>query len=116
MIITVQNCNAGNSFYNAYAFWHKGRVVARCDESDYHETIDGIKHAGVKFVQILDTDADLMTIKVYAMSSGALLTSYEIAESRIGFRMGCDDPQGQLILRNMKMLDGQDALDFIASL
>ena len=126
LIETGKICYAGVGLGEKYATnfgcWNGQDINTKpynkldCKTSDYYETIDGVKHAGVKFVQILDTDADLMTIKVYAMSTGALLTTYEIAESRIGFRMGCDDPQGQLILRNMKMLDGQDAVDFIASL
>lgn len=46
MRLTVQNCNDGNSFYFSYAFWHNGRVVARCDESDYHETIEELMEQG----------------------------------------------------------------------
>jgi hypothetical protein len=46
MIITEQNCNDGNSFYHDYAFWHKGKVVARCDESDYHETVAELAEQG----------------------------------------------------------------------
>ena len=39
MIVSVQCLNDAKTFGNGYAFWHNGKKVAQCDESDYHETV-----------------------------------------------------------------------------
>ena len=46
MIVSVQWCNDTNSSQFGYTFWCKRKVVARCDESDYHETVDELRSQG----------------------------------------------------------------------
>ena len=46
MRVTVQHCNDTNSYHCECVFWHKGEVVDRCDESDYHETVEELESKG----------------------------------------------------------------------
>ena len=46
MRVTVQWCNDKNSYYYGYTFWHNKKVVERCDESDYHDTVDELTSKG----------------------------------------------------------------------
>lgn len=46
MIVSVQWCNDTNSFNYGYTFWHNGKKVAQCDESDYHETVTELTAQG----------------------------------------------------------------------
>lgn len=38
-----------NSYSFGYIFWCNGRIVARCDESDYHETVARLCEDGYSF-------------------------------------------------------------------
>ena len=44
MKVSVQWCNDTNSSDYGYAFWHNGKRVARCEESDYHQTVQELRH------------------------------------------------------------------------
>lgn len=46
MRVSVQDCKDTKSFRNECVFWHKEKVIARCDESDYHETVEELKAEG----------------------------------------------------------------------
>lgn len=46
MRLSIEWCNDKKSSYFGYAFRCNGRVVARCDESDYHETLRSLLDEG----------------------------------------------------------------------
>lgn len=46
MIVKVQWCNDTNSYLYGYTFWCNKKMVARCDESDYHECVDELLEQG----------------------------------------------------------------------
>lgn len=39
-------CTDHKSYHNEIRFWCNGKVIVRCDESDYHETVDELKADG----------------------------------------------------------------------
>ena len=39
-------CNTDDSYGNGYVFLRGKKEVARCDESDYHETVDDLRQKG----------------------------------------------------------------------
>lgn len=46
MRVSVQWCNDTNSSRYGYVFRHKGKVIAECEESDYHETVNELLGEG----------------------------------------------------------------------
>ena len=44
--VTVQYCNDTNSYHCECVFWCNGKVVDRCDESDYDETVNELESMG----------------------------------------------------------------------
>lgn len=46
MRVSVQWCNDANSARYGYVFRYKGKVIAECEESDYHETVEELKGMG----------------------------------------------------------------------
>lgn len=46
MVVKVQWCNDTKSFNYGYVFWHNKKIVARCDESDYYDTVTELELQG----------------------------------------------------------------------
>lgn len=44
--LSIQWCNDCNSYLYGYVFRCNDKVVARCEESDYHETLDDLLAQG----------------------------------------------------------------------
>ena len=46
MRVSVQHCNDTKSYHCECIFRHKGKVIERCDESDYDETVEDLEAQG----------------------------------------------------------------------
>lgn len=44
--VSVEWCNDHKSYGTGYIFRHNKKVIARCDESDYHEFVDMLRSQG----------------------------------------------------------------------
>lgn len=48
MRVSEEWCNDKKASEYGYVFRHKGKVIAECEESDYHETVEELKAKGYK--------------------------------------------------------------------
>lgn len=46
MRVSVEWCDDKNIYNYGYTFWQGKKIVARCDESDYHETVMELTRRG----------------------------------------------------------------------